>query len=143
MQPRIHLITLGVADLARSRAFYVDGLGWEAAPPSNDDVVFLRTGGAVLGLFPHGELARDANQPVAPPPEVFRGVALAHNVAAREQVAQVLQEAVAAGGTLVKPAQDVFWGGHSGYFADPDGHLWEVAFNPFIPFAPDGALQLG
>jgi hypothetical protein len=127
MQPRISLVTLGVADLERSTVFYRDGLGLPA-DASNPGVVFFPLAGAWLSLFPREELAADANVPVQG--EGFRSISLAHNVASREEVDAVLQQAVQAGAALVKPAQDAIWGGYSGYFADPDGHLWEVAWNP-------------
>ncbi len=140
MEARIHFITLGVRDLATAVRFYRDGLGWPLSAASKGDVAFFRTGGVVLALYPREKLAEDAGVPASG--NGFRGVALAHNVRRREDVAELLAQAVSAGATLVKPAQDVFWGGHSGYFADPEGHLWEVAWNPHIPFADDGALML-
>ena len=140
MEPRITMITLGVRDLPRAVRFYHDGLGWPLSSASNENVAFLRTGGAVLGLYPWDALAEDATVDEAG--SGFRGVAIAHNVEAREQVALVLEQARAAGAEIVKPAQDVFWGGHSGYFADPDGHLWEVAWNPHAPLGPRGEMQL-
>jgi uncharacterized protein len=139
MEPRISLITLGVADLARARAFY-EALGFRASSASQGDIVFFQAGSMALALYPRAALAGDAQ--VAPEGAGFRGQAMAHNVRERAQVALVLAEAAAAGGVVVKPAQDVFWGGHSGYFADPDGHLWEVAWNPFLQLAEDGALRL-
>ncbi len=140
MEARITMITLGVRELKRAVRFYHDGLGWPISSASNDQVAFLRTGGAVLGLYPWDALAEDATVDAAG--SGFRGVAIAHNVAEREEVATVLDQVKAAGGEIVKPAQDVFWGGHSGYFADPDGHLWEVAWNPHAPLGPDGMMQL-
>jgi len=139
MEPRISLITLGVRDLARSRAFY-EALGFVASSASNESVAFFRAGGAVLGLFGWDELAADARVP--PDGDGFRGVTLAHNVRERADVAPALAAAQAAGGTIVTPAHDVFWGGHNGYFADPDGHLWEVAWNPFFPLTADGSVDL-
>ena len=139
MEPRISLITLGVRDVARARAFY-EALGFVASSASNESVAFFPAGGAALGLFVWGSLAEDAG--VEPAGEGFRGVTVAHNVRDKAEVAAVLAAAEAAGGRIVKPAQDVFWGGHNGYFADPDGHLWEIAWNPFFPIAPDGSLQL-
>lgn len=127
MEPRISLITLGVADLERSAAFYHDGLGW----PTHGDfpgVVFFKLRGTWLSLFPRDDLAQDAN--VENDGSGFAGFSLAHNVASREEVDAVLQRAVAAGATLRKPAQDAVWGGYHGYFSDPDGFLWEVAWNP-------------
>lgn len=127
MEARLSLVTLGVADLARSRAFYTT-LGLVIRPESQEGVVFLQLNGLWLSLYPRHELAADVG--CEPADSGFRGITLAHNVRSREEVARVLGEAAAAGGRIVKPAQDVFWGGHSGYFADPDGHLWEVAWNP-------------
>lgn len=139
MEPRISLITLGVRDVARSRAFY-EALGFLPSSASTDDVAFFQLGGAALGLFGWDPLAQDAG--VDPTGEGFRGVTIAHNVRSKEEVASVLAAAAAAGGRIVKPAQDVFWGGHHGYVADPDGHLWEIAWNPFFPLADDGSIQL-
>lgn len=141
MQQRISVITLGVSDLARSRAFYETGLGWQASPRSQDDIVFYQAGGMVLALYPRHLLAEDA-QVSDDGGTSFRGITLAHNVPSREQVDALLETACAAGGTITKPAQEVFWGGYSGYFADPDGHLWEVCHNPFWELAGDGSLIL-
>jgi uncharacterized protein len=140
VEARISLVTLGVHDLARSARFYRDGLGWPLSSASSGDVAFFRTGGVALALYPRALLAADAKLPAAG--TGFGGITLAHNVASKELVDAVLAEAVAAGGTLLKPATDAEWGGYSGYFADPDGHPWEVAWNPFFPFAPDGSLSL-
>lgn len=140
MDPRLTMITLGVADLAASRAFYAR-LGFVESPASQDCIAFFKAGGVVLALFGQKSLADDAQVPFEPP-SAFRGVTLAHNVDSREKVAQVLEQAAQAGAHVVKPAQDVFWGGHSGYFADPDGHLWEVAYNPFSPLDEQGQMIL-
>jgi uncharacterized protein len=139
MDTRISIVTLGVRDLARARAFY-EALGFTASRASQGDIVFFQAGGQALALYPWDKLAEDAES--APAGSGFRGVTLAHNVRAKEDVAPVLAAAAAAGGAIVKPAHDAFWGGHSGYFADPDGHLWEVAWNPFFPLAADGTLTL-
>ncbi|MBV1704445.1 MAG: VOC family protein [Hyphomicrobiales bacterium] len=138
--PRLNIVTLGVADLARARAFYEDGLGWPVSPASQGDIVFIQLGAVVLSLHPRAALAADAT--VSDKGAGFAGITLAHNVRDKADVAAVLRAAEAAGGRIVKPAQDAHWGGHSGYFADPDGHLWEVAWNPFIPLDADGALRL-
>ncbi|MEZ4703264.1 MAG: VOC family protein [Rhodothermales bacterium] len=133
MKPRISMITLGVRDLAASIRFYEEGLGLhriESAP----GVAFFDLKGTWLGLYGWDELADDAHVPASG--SGFRGVALAHNLGSEAEVDRQLEEAVAAGATLVKPAQKVFWGGYSGYFADPDGHLWEVAHNPFMQIGP-------
>ena len=131
MEPRISMITLGVTDLARSRAFYRDGLGLPEHEASNEGVAFFALRGAWLGLYGREALAEDAK--VVAHGSGFAGFSLAHNRDSKEGVDATLREAVAAGGTLVKPAEDVFWGGYSGYFADPDGFLWEVAWNPYMP----------
>jgi len=138
MEPRVSFITLGVSDLQRSKKFYRDGLGFPLSSGSKDDIAFFKTAGVVLALYPTEKLAEDAQVPVHG--SGFRGVTLAHNVRRREEVSEVLAVAAAAGGTITKPAQDVFWGGHSGYFSDPDGHLWEVVWNPYFPFADDGSI---
>ncbi len=127
MEPRISIVTLGVSDLARATAFYRDGLG---LPTQGDfeGVTFFALHGTWLSLFPRDELAADAG--VAAAGSGFPGFSLAHNVGSKEQVDALLQQAVAAGARLVKPAQDAVWGGYHGYFADPDGFLWEIAWNP-------------
>ena len=130
MKPKISLITFGVRDLDRMLAFYRDGLG---LPLHNykpgDDMVMFHLEGTWLGLFPRDELAKDATVPVEG--SGFSGVAIAHNEPSKDGVDRVFAEALAAGATAVKKPEDVFWGGYSGYFADPEGNLWEVAFNPF------------
>ena len=103
-------------------------------------MTFLRTGGVVLSLYPRDKLAEDAR--LDPDGAGFRGITLAHNVPEREDVDRAIETAVAAGARLIKPAEDVFWGGRSGYFADPDGHLWEVASYPFFPLDVHGVLHL-
>lgn len=133
MKPRISMITLGVEDLEKSVAFYEKGLGFprvESAP----SVAFFSLNGTWLGLYGREALAEDAQ--VSPDGGGFGGFALAHNVASEAEVDQVMQQALDAGATLAKTAQKVFWGGYSGYFKDPDGHLWEVAHNPFLWIGP-------
>ncbi|WP_157265294.1 VOC family protein [Azohydromonas aeria] len=135
MRPRITLITLGVADLARAVAFYRDGLGWAtqgivgAELGDNGAVAFFNLeGGLKLALWPRASIAADTGlAEAAPAPGNFT---LAHNVASRGEVDAVLAQAVGAGAELVKPAHDTFYGGWAAYFQDPDGHLWEVSFNP-------------
>jgi len=139
MEPRVSLITLGVTDLARSRAFY-ERLGFKASSAGGDGVVFFQIGALGLSLFPRESLACDAK--MSAEGSGFRGITLAHNVRERDEVAVVIAEAVAAGATLVKASEQAFWGGQSGYFADPDGHLWEVAWNPGAPLGPNGELKL-
>ncbi len=139
MQPHISLVTLGVRDLPRSRAFY-ERLGFTASSASQPTVVFLRAGGVALSLFDRAALAADAC--VADSAPGFSGVTLACNVASEAAVDAMIAHAVVCGAVLRKPGQKVFWGGYAGYFADPDGHLWEVAHNPFVPVLADGRIEL-
>lgn len=139
MEPRVSLITLGVADVARSRAFY-EALGFKAGTASQESVTFFDAGGVVLGLYGRHALAEDAKVDDSAPG--FSGVAVAHNARSEGDVDAVLAEAVTAGAKLIKPAEKVFWGGYSGYFADPDGHLWEVAYNPYFKLGADGRIEL-
>lgn len=139
MQPRLTLVTLGTGDLARAVAFY-EALGWTRSMPQLDGVAFFQLGGMALSLYPREALAEDATVPSEG--EGFRAFSLAYNTGSKEEADAVLAAAVAAGARLVKPAQDVFWGGYSGYFADPDGVLWEVAWNPGFTLLPDGTMRL-
>ena len=140
MEPRVSLITLGVRNLERAVAFYQDGLGWPLSGASVEgEVAFFRTGGTVLALWWREALAEDAN--VDPEGSGFPGFALAHNVAQKEEVDAVLEEAVSVGATVVREGRDVFFG-RNGYFADPEGYLWEVAWNPAFPIAEDGTIRL-
>ncbi|MCZ7582661.1 MAG: VOC family protein [Deltaproteobacteria bacterium] len=140
MKPYITMVTLGVTDLERSRKFYCEGLGWTASSASQEAVVFIQAGRVVLGLFSRESLAEDAD--VSAEGSGFRGITLAHNVGSREEVDAVFDDVRRARATIVKEPQEVFWGGYSGYFADPDGHLWEVAHNPFWPLGDDGSVTL-
>jgi len=139
MEPRISIITLGVEDLARAFDFYNDGLGLPFAEdfdPSDDGIAFFEVGPVLrLALYPWDKLAEDAHQPPDSEGEDFRGVTIAHNVRRRDQVDEVIAQATDAGADIIKQPEEVFWGGYSGYFADPDGHLWEVAFNPYDEIA--------
>ena len=139
MEPRISMITLGVGDLKKSTRFY-EQLGFEKSKSSTEGVTFFKSRGAVLGLYSRTALAEDAA--VSPEGEGFRGIALAHNVRRKEEVDMVLLGAKRAGGIIVKDGQDVFWGGYCGYFSDPDGHLWEVAWNPNFPMDAGGIIRL-
>jgi len=135
----LSVVTLGVRDLGRSVAFY-EGLGWRRSVTAADGVAFFQMGGMALSLFPLPDLARDAGLPeAAPAPASF---ALAHNTRSRDEVDSLLAEAAAAGATLTKPAEEAFWGGYAGYFQDPDGHLWEIAWNPGFAMAEDGSVTL-
>ena len=139
MEQRISIITLGVADLARSREFY-ERLGWRTSMGKAEGIVFFQAGGMALALYPRTELAKDAN--VAADGHGFGGMTLAYNARSRQEVESVLAEAKAAGARVLKPAQEAFWGGYSGYFSDPDGFLWEIAWNPSLTIAEDGSIRL-
>jgi catechol 2,3-dioxygenase-like lactoylglutathione lyase family enzyme len=133
MKPRISMITLGVRDLAAAIRFYEQGLGLPRmeSPP---EVAFFTLNGTWLGLYSREALAEDAA--VSPAGSGFEGFALAHNVASETEVDEVMKQAIAAGATQTRAPQKVFWGGYSGYFRDPDGHLWEVAYNPHFWVGP-------
>jgi predicted lactoylglutathione lyase len=138
MEQRLSLITLAVADVRASRAFY-ERLGWKASSAfGGDDVAFFQLGGIVLSVYGRAHLAKDAGLP--PEGTGFGGIALAQNVRRKQQVDVVLAEAERAGGRIIAKAEEKFWGGYSGYFADPDGHPWEVAWNPGFTLTDDGRL---
>ncbi len=139
LERRISIVTLGVADVAASTAFY-ERLGWKKSSASQEGVTFIQMKGTVLALFGRDALARDAE--VADSEPGFSGVTLAHNVSSPTGVDAVIKFAVSCGATLVKAPHKVSWGGYSGYFADPDGHLWEVAHNPFFPLDEHGHVVL-
>jgi uncharacterized protein len=139
MEQRMSLVTLGVADLRRARRFYEQGLGWKPGFAS-DDVVFYETGGPIIALWNRRDLAADAQ--IEDDESTFGGIALAHNVRSRDDVDAVLAEVAAAGAAILKSAEDTQWGGYSGYFADPDGHLWEVAFNPAWTIGENGSVRM-
>jgi catechol 2,3-dioxygenase-like lactoylglutathione lyase family enzyme len=138
MEQRLSLLTLGVADVARARRFY-EGLGWRGQEV--EQTVFFQAGGMAVVLWGRENLANDAGIPLDPPVG-FAGIALAHNVRSRDEVDAVLADAEAAGASITRPASETVYGGYAGYFADPDGHLWEVAHNPGFALGPDGALTL-
>ena len=136
------LITLSVSDLERAVAFYRDGLGWPKSDVGGDEVAFFKTGGVVIALFPRASFAADVGVDVEDVEHNgFPRFSLAHNVAEEEDVDSVLVEAAEAGATIIKEAQEIFFGRH-GFFADPDGFLWEVAWNPSFPMAADGSIKL-
>jgi uncharacterized protein len=138
MEQRISLVTLGVDDLPRARRFYEDGLGWQAKD-APEGVVFYQLPGIALALFGRDDLAEDAHHVID---GRFSGITIAINQRSEADVDAVLAQAVAAGATILKPAERVFWGGYSGYFADPDGHVWEVALNPQWTINDDGTLTI-
>ena len=139
MEQRLSIVTLGVADVARARGFY-EALGWTASRASNDEIVFFQLAGMALALYAGDDLAGDAR--VASGGGGSARITLAHNAHDRAEVDALLAAAERAGATIVKPAGDVFWGGYSGYFADPDGHAWEIAWNPHTPLQADGSFVL-
>lgn len=134
MKSRISMVSLGVKDLERSVRFYRDGLRFPMldSPPG---VAFFKLNGTWLGLSDRDSLAKDAG--VSPEGNGYSGINLAHNVTSEREVSEVLEQAVAAGATLIKTAQKADWGGFHGYFQDPDGHIWEVAHNPFVWIGPE------
>jgi catechol 2,3-dioxygenase-like lactoylglutathione lyase family enzyme len=139
MDQRVSFITLGVADLGRAIAFY-GALGWRKAPESQSGIAFYQLRGQVLGLFPLDDLAQDQGRPGAA--LGFGAMTLAQNFVSPAEVDRAYAEALAAGAGALKRPERVFWGGYSGYFADPDGHTWEFAHNPFFPLGADGSLTL-
>ncbi|MFI5427405.1 VOC family protein [Aeromicrobium sp. UC242_57] len=141
MDQRLSLITLGVADLARSREFYESGLGWSKGNAEDEVAFYQLSNGLVLALWSRSQLAADAR--ITDTGATFSGVTIAFNARSRAEVDTVLTQAQAAGGVITKPGEEQVWGGYSGYFADPDGHLWEVAFNPDWPIDESGRVTLG
>ena len=138
MEQRVSLVTLGVGDLGRARRFY-EALGWTTRAKPEDDVVFFQAAGLVLALWDRADLAEDSGVTDA---GGWGGVTLAHNVRSPEEVDAVVGEARTAGARIAREPGPTFWGGYSGVFVDPEGHPWEVAYNPRWTFAPDGAIRL-
>jgi uncharacterized protein len=138
MEQRVSLITLGVRDLARSRAFY-EALGWKTGAQPDDDVVFFQTGGMIVALWSRERLAEDS---VVEDAGGWGGVTLAYNVRSPQEVDDVLAEAEGAGATVPRRGAETFWGGYSGVFIDPDGHPWEIAHNPGWTITDDGSTRL-
>jgi uncharacterized protein len=139
LEQRVSLVTLGVADLARSRAFY-EALGWTTDAEPDDDVVFFQAGDMIVALWGRAQLAEDTTVSDS---GGWGGITLAHNVRSPDEVDAVLAEAAAAGATIARPGAETFWGGYSGVFVDPDGHSWEVAHNPHWTLRDDGSVRLG
>lgn len=140
MRQKLNIVTLGVKDFERSIDFYQNGLGWKPSAASQDDIAFFPMGGVVLALYPREKLAEDITVPSES--SGFSGVTIAYNAKDQAEVDAVLQTVASLGATILKPAQTVFWGGYSGYFADLDGHVWEVAWNPFFEFDESDNLLL-
>jgi uncharacterized protein len=137
---RISIVTIGVDDLHRSKAFY-EALGWEVAGSVGEEILWFRTADSYLGIFDREALAKDAALRSEPRAE-FGGITLAINVASEDAVDEAFRTAEAAGARVLKPAEHMDWGGYSGYFADPDGHPWEVAYNPTFPIGEDGHITI-
>jgi uncharacterized protein len=146
MEPRISYITLGVSDLQRSFLFYNEGLGFPTKMTPGGGIVIFSTSGTRLSLYPYGKLAEDVGPRVTQIENrngEFPGFAFGHCVRRQEEVDTTLSQAEKAGGAIVKIAQNTFWGGYGGYFADPDGYLWEVAYSDQWKFNSDGSLAFG
>ena len=141
MEPRISIITLGVSNLEKSYKFYT-ALGFSTSKRPEDGIIFFKTGGVCLAIYPLDELAKDVSSDFGSNRSGFSGVTLAHNTKSKAEVDEVLELAMKAGGKIEKPAQDVVWGGYGGYFSDPDGHLWEVAYGDCWEFNEDGSLVI-
>lgn len=139
MEQRLSLVTLGVADLARAKSFYENVVGWRAAP-SPPEVAFFDLNGVVFSLFPNSELAKDYGGELSD--AGFQGFALAHNLRSEAEVDTLFEQLKQRGAKIVKEPQKAFWGGYSGYFEDPDGHKWEVAYNPFWTILDDGRVSM-
>lgn len=142
MEPRISIITFGVADIEWSYQFYKEGLGFPASGTPADGIVFFQTAGTRFAIYPADKLTEEVDGEFESDTGKFRSFTVAHNTRSKEEVEAVLQLAEQAGGKIEKPAQDVFWGGYSGYFSDPDGYLWEVAYADSWKFNDDGSLVL-
>jgi catechol 2,3-dioxygenase-like lactoylglutathione lyase family enzyme len=139
MEQRVSLITLGVADLERARAFY-EALGWTTGADPGDDVVFFQAGGMIVALWDRASLAEDS---AVEDGGGWGGITPAHNVRSPQEVDAVIEEARAAGATIGREGAKTFWGGYSGVFIDPDGHAWEIAHNPHWTVHDDGSVSLG
>ena len=141
MNQHLHIITLGVRDFKRSYRFYTKTLGWETSATIDDEIAFFQTGGVVFAIYPRKKLAEDAL--THPEGSGFAGFTLAHNAKSEQDVDKIINDLEGKGVEIIKQPQKVFWGGYSSYFADPDGFLWEVAYNPFSGFDENGNLKMG
>jgi uncharacterized protein len=139
MDQRISLVTLGVADLTRARAFY-EGLGWRGQELK--ETVFIQAGGSAVVLWARDKVAADAGLEDDGTHGGFGGITLAHNVRSRDEVDEIMRQAADAGAGITKPATETFYGGYAGFFTDPDGHVWEIAYNPTFPLDRDGAVTI-
>lgn len=143
MEPRLSIITLGVADLERSYRFYHNCLGFPTTRKPDSGIIFFQTGGVCLALYPEDKLAEDIGGPDFPTKRTrFPGITLAHNTRTKEEVDEILSDVEAAGGKIEKPAHKTFWGGYGGYFSDPDGYIWEIAWAESWEFNKDGSLVI-
>ena len=142
MEPRISIITLGVSDLEKSYNFYHKGLGLPTSRNPESGIIFFQTNGVCLALYPLDKLAEDVSPNQSSERGSFPGITLAHNTKSKEEVDALLSIAEKFGGKIEKPAQETFWGGYSGYFSDPDGYLWEVAYADSWEFKTDGSLVI-
>ena len=143
MEQQLSMVTLGVADLERATKFYEEVVGWKAtsSPP---EITFFDLGGLVFSLFPHDDLAKEIKgQEKDSHGRAYQGFTLAHNVRSKEEVDQIFARLKDNGTTIMKMPEEVFWGGYSGYFDDLDGHLWEIAYNPFWVILDDGRISIG
>ncbi len=143
MEQRLSMIPLGVADLQESKQFYEQVVGWNSAH-GPEGIAFFDLGGMVLSLYPHAELIKDMNPgETSNPNSAYHGFALAHNARSKEEVDAIFSRLKAKGATIIKEPEEAFWGGYSGYFRDPDGHPWEVAYNPYWSILEDGRISMG
>lgn len=140
LRQKLNIITLGVKDIEKSLHFYQNGLGWKKSKASQGDIVFFQLGGIVLALYPREKLAEDAT--ITTEGNGFSGITIAYNAKSKSEVDEVLNQVKILGATIVKPAEEVFWGGYSGYFKDIDEHLFEVAYNPFVEFDENDNLKI-
>ncbi len=142
MEQRLSMITLGVMNLERSVAFYENVVGWKAAPAPSG-IAFFDLGGIVFSLYPHVDLAKDMNASADDSGDIaYQGFALAYNVRSKDEVDVIFSRLMDNGATIIKEPEEVFWGGYSGYFSDPDGHSWEVAYNPHWAIQKDGRVSM-